>query len=116
MIRYDKLVRDRIPEIIAATGERCDVRVLDEAEYAQRLDAKLAEEIEEYRRDGGIDELVDLVEVVRAIVAARGISWEEFERQRTSKAAARGRFTKRLLLESLRGADTTEVASNDGHS
>lgn len=59
MIRYDKLVRDRIPEIIQAAGKRCEVRVLDDDEYAQRLDQKLAEELAEYVQDRSIIELMD---------------------------------------------------------
>jgi predicted house-cleaning noncanonical NTP pyrophosphatase (MazG superfamily) len=98
--RYDKLVRDRIPEIIEANGERCTIRVLDEEEYAERLDAKLAEELAEYQASGELEELVDLVELVRAIVAQRGVSWEEFERKRMRKAEERGGFRARLLLES----------------
>ncbi len=98
MIPYDKLVRDRIPEIIGAQGKHCQVRVLDEAEYARRLDEKLAEELEEYHRSGDVEELVDLVEVLRAIVEARGIGWDEVERRRLAKWEARGGFEQRLLL------------------
>jgi predicted house-cleaning noncanonical NTP pyrophosphatase (MazG superfamily) len=98
MIRYDKLVRDRIPEIIAAAGKQCDVRVLDEQEYAQRLDEKLAEEAEEYRATGAVEELVDVVEVVEAMAAARGLSWAAFERLRRAKREERGGFAGRVLL------------------
>ncbi len=101
MIRYDKLVRDRIPEIIEAEGKRCQVRVLDEVEYTRRLDEKLEEELEECRRSGDVEELVDLVEVVRAIVAARGVGWDEVERRRQAKQEARGGFSKRLLLQGV---------------
>ena len=41
---YDKLVRDKIPEIIRETGERPIVHVADDAEYADRLADKLDEE------------------------------------------------------------------------
>ncbi len=98
MICYDKLVRDRIPEIIEAEGKRCEVRVLDEVEYARRLDEKLAEELGEYRQSGDVEELIDLVEVVRAIVEARGIGWDEVERLRHRKRSERGGFEHRLLL------------------
>ncbi len=105
MIPYDKLVRDRIPEIIEAEGKRCQVRVLDEGEYARRLDEKLAEELQEYRWSGDVEELVDLVEVVRAIVEARGVDWDEVERRRVAKREARGGFGKRLLLQGVTDGD-----------
>ena len=102
MIGYDKLVRDRVPAIIEATGRRCETRVLDEAEYARRLDEKLVEELSEYRQSGDVAELVDLVEVVRAIAESRGIGWEELERWRQIKREERGGFADRLLLLTVR--------------
>jgi predicted house-cleaning noncanonical NTP pyrophosphatase (MazG superfamily) len=99
--RYDKLVRDRIPEIIEAEGKRCDVRVLDDGDYAKRLDDKLDEELREYRQSGDLTELMDLVEVVQAIVERQGKNWREFEQLRTMKREARGGFVKRLLLVSV---------------
>jgi predicted house-cleaning noncanonical NTP pyrophosphatase (MazG superfamily) len=101
VIRYDKLVRDRIPEIIEAHGERCTVRTLSNEEYAQRLDEKLAEELVEYQSSRDLGELVDLVEVVRAIVSRRGMSWDAFEQLREHKVRERGGFHDRLLLESV---------------
>jgi predicted house-cleaning noncanonical NTP pyrophosphatase (MazG superfamily) len=101
VIRYDKLVRDRIPEIIEAHGERCTMRTLGDEEYGQCLDQKLAEELAEYQTSGEVGELVDLVEVVRAIVAHRGVSWDTFEQLREHKNQERGGFRDRLLLESV---------------
>lgn len=101
MIRYEKLVRDRIPAIIEATGRRCLVRVLDEEEYARRLEAKLAEELAEYQASGDIEELVDVVELVRAIITQRGMSWDDFETLRIRKHQERGGFQARLLLEAI---------------
>ncbi len=101
MIRYDELVRDRIPEIIDANGERCTVRTLGDEEYAQRLDQKLAEELVEYQTSGDVGELVNLVEVVRAIVSQRGMSWETFEALQARKHEERGGFGQRLLLEEI---------------
>jgi predicted house-cleaning noncanonical NTP pyrophosphatase (MazG superfamily) len=99
--RYDKLVRDRIPELIEADGKQCDVRVLQDGEYASRLDQKLDEELLEYKQSGDLTELIDLVEIVRAIVERHGKSWQEFEQFRSAKREARGGFAKRLLLISV---------------
>lgn len=101
-MKYDKLVRDRIPEIIETSGKKCTIRVMDDAEYLRRLDEKLGEELAEYQADKSLEELADLLEVVRAVAAARGSSIDEVERIREEKARARGGFEKRLLLTEVR--------------
>ena len=97
-MKYDKLVRDRIPEIIEQSGKICRRRVLSDEEYLARLDEKLGEELAEYLESHSIEELADLLEVIRAAAAARGSSMEEVERIRREKAERRGAFEKRLLL------------------
>ena len=98
MKRYDKLVRDGIPAIIERSGRRCVVRVLGAQEYVERLDQKLQEELNEYLVDGSIEELADLVEVIRAAAIARGSTWEALEAVRIKKLHERGGFAKRWLL------------------
>ncbi len=100
-IIYNKLVRDRIPEIIEQDGKNCKTRILDEAEYLQMIDAKLDEELSEYHRDQNLEELADLLEVVYAAAKARGYSIEELESLRHEKAEKRGAFEQRILLESV---------------
>jgi predicted house-cleaning noncanonical NTP pyrophosphatase (MazG superfamily) len=107
MIRYNKLVRDRIPEIIRSQGEHCEVRVLDDGEYALRLNEKLHEELREYERSQDVAELVDLIEVVLAIAERQGITWDEFERRRLAKRQERGGFAARLFLDTV--ADSKEA-------
>ena len=89
---YNKLVRDRIPEIIAADGKRCTVETLSDEEYLLLLDHKLDEELAEYQESKSLEELVDLLEVIRAVVRARGWSME---------AAERGGFEKKILLKEV---------------
>jgi len=98
MIQNDKLVRDRIPEILRAQGKRCDVRTLADDEFAQRVEEKLAEEIAEYRESGEIEELADIVKLIEAIAEQRGVEWDQFERLRLQKREQRGGFTRRLLV------------------
>ena len=100
-ITYNKLVRDRIPEIIAAAGKSCTTEILSEQDYLQMLDAKLDEELAEYHKDQNIEELADLLEVIRAVAVARGYTLEELERVRAEKAAKRGGFEKRILLKEV---------------
>ena len=95
---YNKLVRDKIPEIIEAGGNRCRVEVLSDEDYLRMVDAKLDEELTEYHADGSVEELADLLEVIYAAAAARGCSREELERIRAAKAEERGGLEMRLLL------------------
>lgn len=108
MGQASKLVRDRIPQIIAAAGGSCVVRTLDEDEYIQRLDEKLAEEAAEYQQDRTTEELVDIVEVVQAIALQRGISWPAFEQLREHKRSERGGFAARQLMMSSDTPPATE--------
>ncbi len=97
-MKYCKLVRDRIPEIIEANGQTCVTRILSDEEYIDMVDAKLDEELAEYHRDQNLEELADLLEVIYAAAEARGWSRDRLEQLRADKAAARGAFRKRLLL------------------
>lgn len=98
---YNKLVRDRIPEIIDSNGQVCQTRTLSEEEYLIALDAKLNEELLEYQESKSMEEIADLLEVIRSVVIARGSTMEEVEAMRISKAESRGGFEKRILLESV---------------
>lgn len=103
---YNKLVRDRIPEIIEADGRKCVTRILSDEEYIKMIDAKLDEELAEYHSDQSIEELADLVEVIHAAARARGCPIEQLESIRKEKAAKRGGFEKRILLESVSSPET----------
>lgn len=70
-ITYNKLVRDRIPEIIEDSGKTCEVEVIDDKTYLEMLDEKLTEELNEYCESHNIEELADLLEVVYATAKAR---------------------------------------------
>ena len=76
-ITYHKLVRDRIPEIIEQDGKTCTCSVLDDEDYLKLLDEKLNEELAEYQESKSMEELADLLEVIRAVASARGSSPEE---------------------------------------
>ncbi len=98
---YDKLVRDRIPEVIAATGQTCKTRILPEDEYLLKLEEKLAEELAEFRQSKELEELADLLEVMEATVKAMGHTWQELTDIQKQKRDKRGGFEKRILLESV---------------
>lgn len=101
-IPYAKLIRDRIPEIIAGAGKTPEYHTLDDEAFQQAVDAKLAEELDEYRASGKVEELADLLETLYAAAQARGCSRGELERIREQKAQERGAFEKRLFLTAVR--------------
>lgn len=98
---YNKLVRDKIPEIIEADGRTCKTRILSDEEYIAYLEAKLDEEVAEYQADKNLEEMTDVLEVLQAICVARGYSLEELEALRVKKANERGGFEKKIFLESV---------------
>ena len=100
-ITYNKLVRDKIPEIIEADGKTCSTEILSEKDYLKMVDSKLDEELAEYHKDQNIEELADLLEVIYAAAKARGYSLEELEKVRASKAAKRGAFDNRIILKEV---------------
>ena len=97
---YNKLVRDRIPEMIREKGETANVRILPEDEYILCLEQKLDEEVGEYHRDQNAEELADILEVVFALADTLGVSREELLELCTQKRQARGGFSERIFLVS----------------
>ena len=98
-MKYNKLVRDRIPEIIEVSGKICATEILSDEAYLRMVDAKLDEELAEYHSDQTIEELADLLEVIYAAAMARGYTLEQLEVVRAEKAAKRGAFAKKILLK-----------------
>lgn len=95
---HNKLVRDKIPEIIKESGKKCKAKVLSEKDYVFELERKLSEEVHEYKLDKNPDELCDVLEVVYALAVARGMSIEELEAKRVAKREIRGGFDGKVYL------------------
>ncbi|GCE48668.1 putative house-cleaning noncanonical NTP pyrophosphatase (MazG superfamily) [Thermosporothrix hazakensis] len=106
---YNKLVRDRIPEMIEANGATCQVTAMDEAEYQQTLHTKLVEEALEVaaakQRGELIKELADLQEVVSALQALYQIDPAEVQAVQEQRRNERGAFERRLRLISVQIPD-----------
>lgn len=102
MPTYNKLVRDRIPHIITSQGKECRTRILDPEEYTKELKAKLREEVEEYFKANNdqeaLEELADMLEVIRSLAEAHGSNTAELDKLRADKAEARGGFQERVFL------------------
>lgn len=98
---YNKLVRDKIPEIIAASGKKCITHIADTDEYRDFLFKKVAEEIEEFKETPNAEEAADIMEIVKAIFAEYGIDEGVIEDTRVNKYAKRGGFKDRIILEKV---------------
>ncbi len=97
MAQYNKLVRDKIPEILDAKGVPYEKRVADDAEYRDALIAKLLEEAQEFVEEGAPEELADVLEVVRALKNLP--EYAEVEVLRAQKKDERGGFEGRIILK-----------------
>jgi predicted house-cleaning noncanonical NTP pyrophosphatase (MazG superfamily) len=95
-----KLVRNRIPELAAATGHPGNFHQATEAEFARSLRAKLLEEAQEAataNRAGLAEELGDVLQVLYALAAEAGLAAAEVECARARKARTHGTYTRRIL-------------------
>ncbi len=100
--RHDKLVRDRIPDIIKAAGKTPVTDTISSAEIPEALDRKLREEVNEYLESHSVEELADVLEVLHGIAFHRGIPWERIEAERIRKNEERGGFEKGIRLIEVR--------------
>jgi len=96
--KYDKLVRDKIPEIIESQGKRCKVYVAANEDYQQRLKDKLQEEVQEFLEDPCVEELADIEEVLLSIAE---INRWDLTGARIAKNFTRGGFWQRFVLQEV---------------
>ncbi|MBI4979968.1 nucleoside triphosphate pyrophosphohydrolase [Candidatus Woesearchaeota archaeon] len=97
-MKYDKLVRDSIPEIITRDGKVAITYVANDEEYFTRLKQKLEEEVKEFQQSGSAEELADVMEVVYALGDYLGVPKERLEDIRNKKCEERGGFKGRIVL------------------
>ena len=106
-ITYDKLIRDRIPEIMERAGVRFEVDVLEGGAYREALLAKAVEEAEELRgaraREDVVQELADVLEVLEAVMGVDGIDVAEVREVQAARRDSRGGFERRLVLRWTEG-------------
>jgi predicted house-cleaning noncanonical NTP pyrophosphatase (MazG superfamily) len=102
MKHYNKLVRDGIPEMIRQSGRDPDCTTLSPERFHEYLDDKIEEELSEYRQSRDRTELMDVVEVIQALVECEGGDWAAFERARAERRRERGGFGARVWLRTVR--------------
>ena len=101
-MKFNKLVRDKIPELIKSKGLIPVVHIAKNKEYWLRLKEKLAEEVKEFIADENIKELADILEVLDAIVDYKKFKKNSILSVKNGKAKARGKFKKRIILDETR--------------
>ena len=101
---YNKLVRDKIPDIIAREGRTCETEIMNDSDYKEALRDKIIEEGEEIRKAGDaelVTEIADLYEVIDALIVAYGLSKSDIERVQAERRVERGGFEGRVKLVSV---------------
>lgn len=103
MKKYNKLVRDNIPQIIVKDGKNFKIRILSDQEYLQALKTKLVEEAEELSKaktdKDVINELADIYEVLEYIIRRTNVDYREIQSHRVKKNMERGAFDDKIYLE-----------------
>ena len=101
---YNKLVRDNIPNIIEANGEKPITRILNDDEYKRELEKKLNEEYQEVLKAGGndrIEELADMIEVIKYLAKIENATLDDVIAIAKEKSAKRGAFNDKIFLEKV---------------
>jgi len=98
-MKYNKLVRDKIPEYIKNKGGVPITHIADDEEFWQKLKEKLQEEIDEFLEAESIEEMADVLEVIDAILDFKKFDKEELEKVKDKKAEGRGKFRDKIILE-----------------
>lgn len=102
-MEFNKLVRDRIPELIRENGQNPLTRILNDWEYSAALEQKLDEEVGEFHRDRNLEELADILEVVYALTEDLGYTGDDLLDCCRHKREQRGGFRDRIFLISNEG-------------
>lgn len=97
-MKSNKLVRDKIPEIMADSGIKATFRILERSEYMEHLEKKLDEEVAEFHASKDFEELADILEVLISIAVEKGQGYDQLCLERLKKYGIRGGFAKRILL------------------
>lgn len=101
MKTFNKLVRDRIPEIVCAEGKK-PVYHRAQEDFFQYLKKKLREEVEEFCENPCIEEIVDILEVLSKCCEELGLDEKEITAIKKEKASCKGRFDKKIVLEMIK--------------
>ncbi|MFW6295212.1 MAG: phosphoribosyl-ATP pyrophosphohydrolase [Halanaerobium sp.] len=100
-ILYDKLIRDKIPEIIKDAGKDYELHKADDQEYIEKLLLKVEEELKEFKENPSIEEMADIFEVFESIMEYYNFNRKEIINYQQTKRKERGGFKKQLILDKV---------------
>lgn len=95
---YNKLVRDKIPQIIEKAGKKPIIRILSDDELPLYLEMKLEEEVKEYRESKNPEELADILEVIVTLAKTQGVDFTNLLALQAEKRFRNGGFKEKILL------------------
>ncbi len=101
-MRYDKLVRDKIPERISQEGEVPITHIADDEEYWEKLKEKLKEEVDEFLENNNNEELSDILDVINTICDFKNIDRDKLEIFRKKKLEEKGGFKNKIILDEVK--------------
>jgi len=96
---HNKLIRDKIPEIIERAGDKPITHLAGDEEYWEKLKQKLQEEVDEFIKKSTPEELADILEVIEAIEEYKKFNRKEILKLKDKKAKQRGKFKKKIILD-----------------
>ena len=99
MKEYDKLVRDKIPQIIEKSGCKCEIEIVDNEIVLEYLYKKLLEETNELIQDRNLEEVADVIEVVFTIANRCGYTLEDIFEELDKKTREKGSFEGNIILK-----------------
>lgn len=103
MKKYNKLIRDNIPQIIIKSGKNIKIKILDQEDYVFEIKKKLVEETNELlkatTKEEKIDELADIFELLDYYLIETKIDLLEIKKRRIQKNMKNGGFDERIYLE-----------------
>ncbi|EKE07009.1 MAG: hypothetical protein ACD_18C00214G0002 [uncultured bacterium] len=98
-MKYNKLIRDKVPENLDKKNVKYKIHIADEKEYEEKLREKLGEEVQEFLKNSNVEELADILEVVYALCDFYKIDKEHLEKIRKEKFEKKGGLKNRIILE-----------------
>ncbi|MFW6016881.1 MAG: nucleoside triphosphate pyrophosphohydrolase [bacterium] len=101
-LKYDKLVRDNIPQIIEDAGKEYAIHTADDQEYLSKLYAKVLEELQEFKENPSAEEMADIFEVLDGLISFYDIDNLDIKSIKKEKREKRGGFKDRIILETVK--------------
>lgn len=101
-MKYNKLVRDKIPEILRKRKLKVKKHIAENEEYWEKLKEKLQEEVNEFLKEDNENELVDILEIIKAICEFKKIDKSKLKTLLKKKSEERGKFKDRIILDEVK--------------